>query len=184
MEERDDHGSAVERAFAAYLDGLARTADALRAEARAALETGARQARDLGWSQRRIAHALGRSQPEVKRLLDRSAARAVLPASHAPRGDGQPSVLDDVLRVHRDEIVATAARHGARHVRVFGSVAAGTSGEGSDVDLLVDVDHGVGLFALSALEAELERLLGRPVDVVPERSLRPAVRDSVQAITL
>ena len=74
--------------------------------------------------------------------------------------------------------------HGARHVRVFGSVAAGTADAGSDVDLLVDVDDGVGLFALGALEVELEQMLGRPVDVVPERSLRSAVRKSIGAIVL
>jgi len=182
MTQDEQGGSAVERAFSDYLGVLADHASVLRLEARTTLERGARQARGLGWTQRRIADALGRSQPEIKRLLDRA------DADQRPAGSvsapGRSSVLDEVLRVHRDDIVAAAARHGVRQVRLFGSVAAGTSGEDSDVDLLVDLDDGVGLFALGALEVELEGLLGRPVDVVPERSLRPVVRESVRAIPL
>nr|WP_216077342.1 nucleotidyltransferase domain-containing protein [Isoptericola sediminis] len=94
------------------------------------------------------------------------------------------SVLDLVLRQHRDEVVDVAARHGVRNVRVFGSVASGDDRPDSDVDLLVDVDDGVGLFALGRLEAELKGILGRRVDVVPERSLRSAVGDTVVAIPL
>ncbi len=183
MSSEDVTESAVERAFADYLGSLSDRAGALRTEAREALERGARQARGLGWSQRRIGQALGRSQPEVKRLLER---RPDAPSRGNPMGgsDRPGSLIDDVLRVHRDAIVAAAARHGARHVRLFGSVANGTSDEGSDVDLLVDLDEGVGLLTLGALEVELAGVLGRPVDVVPERALRPAVRDTVQAIPL
>lgn len=174
--------SPVETAFSAYLGGLAATARALREEASATLERGARQAAELGWSQRRIAAALGRSQPEIKRLLDRSAAAD--PPPRVPARNEPTPMLDVVLRERRDEVVATAARHGARNVRVFGSVAAGADTPESDVDLLVDIDEGVGLLRLSALQLELEQVLGRAVDVVPERSLRDEVRATVEAIPL
>src|SRR6478752_3056709 len=72
MVDRDQDGTtALEAAFAAYLGEAATRADRLRAEASRALVLAARQAADLGWSQRRIAAALGRSQPEVARLLRR-----------------------------------------------------------------------------------------------------------------
>ncbi|MFC8922012.1 nucleotidyltransferase family protein [Cellulosimicrobium sp. NPDC057127] len=173
--------SAVEDAFARYLEGAGARADTMRAEAGATLERAVRQAHDLGWSQRRTAVALGRSQPEVKRLLDRALSHEGPRPSQEHR---HGSVLDDVLRVKRDEVVEAAARHGARHVRVFGSVAAGGERPDSDVDLLVDLDDRVGLFGLGALQAELEQILGRPVDVVPERTLRDAVRATIEAIPL
>ncbi|WP_454042576.1 nucleotidyltransferase family protein [Cellulosimicrobium sp. Marseille-Q8652] len=176
-------GSEVERAFEEYLGALTVRADVLRAEARETLERGARQAAALGWSQRRIARALGRSQPEVKRLLDRSAGAGAARIDDGETG-GRVSVLDDVLRRRRDAVVHAAARHGARNVRVFGSVASGADSAESDIDLLVDLDDDVGLLALGALQVELEEILGRPVDVVPERSLRPAVRATVEAIPL
>ncbi len=42
----------------------------------------------------------------------------------------------DSLILQREQILATAARYGARNVRVFGSVVRGKDGPESDVDLL------------------------------------------------
>ena len=49
------------------------------------------------------------------------------------------------LRTRRDEILACAANHGARNVRVFGSIARGEADTASDVDLLVDMEPGRSL---------------------------------------
>ncbi len=46
------------------------------------------------------------------------------------------------LRERRDEIRQIAAKHGARNVRVFGSVARGEADSKSDLDLLVDMEPG------------------------------------------
>jgi len=45
------------------------------------------------------------------------------------------------LRSRRTEILEVARKHGARNVRVFGSVARGDSGPDSDVDLFVLVKN-------------------------------------------
>jgi predicted nucleotidyltransferase len=52
------------------------------------------------------------------------------------------------------------------------------------VDLLVDLGPEVGLFDLGRAEVELEAILGREVDVVPARMLRPRVATTVEAIAL
>lgn len=85
------------------------------------------------------------------------------------------------LRRRRRAVVDLSARHGARNVRVFGSVARGEDGPSSDVDLLVDLDDGVGLVAISALERELTDLLGARVDVVPADTLKRNIRTEVLA---
>jgi predicted nucleotidyltransferase len=85
------------------------------------------------------------------------------------------------LRRRRRAVVELAALRGARNVRVFGSVARGEDTPHSDVDLLVDLDGGVGLVALAALERELSDLLGAPVDVVPADTLKAQIRDEVLA---
>ena len=46
------------------------------------------------------------------------------------------------LREKRSEIIELARARGASHVRVFGSVARGEAGEGSDVDFIVDLEPG------------------------------------------
>jgi len=86
---------------------------------------------------------------------------------------------DVTVRSRRDEILRLAAKHGARNVRVFGSVARGQAGPDSDLDLLVDLDPGRSLLDLGGLLMELQDLLGRRVDVVTEVGLRQRIRDRV-----
>ena len=83
------------------------------------------------------------------------------------------------IREHRDEIMRLAARHGAGNVRLFGSVARGEDTPESDVDLLVDVTGDTTPWFPGSLVADLEKLLGRRVQVVIRRSLSPLIRDAV-----
>lgn len=87
--------------------------------------------------------------------------------------------LLSTLKQRRAEILAVAARHGAQNVRIFGSVARGEADERSDIDLLVDMEQGRTLFDMGGLKVDLEALIGRPVDVVTERSLKQRLRDPV-----
>ena len=87
--------------------------------------------------------------------------------------------IRQLLQTKRKKILQIAARHGARKVRVFGSVARGEARRGSDIDFLVDMDEGRSLLDHAALILDLERLLKRPVDVASERGLRPPVRKEV-----
>jgi predicted nucleotidyltransferase len=64
---------------------------------------------------------------------------------------------------------------------VFGSVARGEDGPESDVDLVVDLAPGTGLVGWATLERELAQVLGTWVDVAPSDSLRPVVRDAIDA---
>lgn len=66
-------------------------------------------------------------------------------------------------------------------MRVFGSVARGDDDEESDIDLLVEMDPGRSLFDLGGLNAELEALLERRVDLVTPAGLRARIRDRVLA---
>jgi hypothetical protein len=58
-------------------------------------------------------------------------------------------------------------------VDLFGSVARGTQGAGSDVDLLVEFEPGseAGLLELGALKEDLEDRLGCRVDLVSRRAV-------------
>ncbi|MFB3766649.1 MAG: nucleotidyltransferase family protein [Methanotrichaceae archaeon] len=87
--------------------------------------------------------------------------------------------LDDLLRSRRVEILQIAAKHGARNVRIFGSVSRGEADSKSDVDLLVEFKRGTTLLGHAALVQELEELLGVKVDVVSERGLRERIRERV-----
>jgi len=84
-----------------------------------------------------------------------------------------------LLESNREEIIRIAAAHGARNLRIFGSVVRGEEDESSDIDLLVEIEPGHGLLSRAALTRELTQLLGRRVDVVSEKGLRERVRTRV-----
>ena len=94
-----------------------------------------------------------------------------------PRPTG-PAPSLEALRRRRDDIMRIAARHGARTVSVFGSVARGDAGPHSDVDLLVDTGDPQSLFEQAALQNELEDLLGCPVHVLTTGGLSCAREDT------
>jgi predicted nucleotidyltransferase len=88
----------------------------------------------------------------------------------------QPA-LRDQLHVKRDQIGRVARRHGARNVRLFGSVARGVDRRTSDVDFLVDLEPGRSLLDLAALALDLEALIGRRVDVFTPEALKDRIRN-------
>ena len=77
----------------------------------------------------------------------------------------------ELLKEKRDSVIALAARHGAKNLRVFGSVSRGDAGLASDIDLLVKMEEGRSLLDLSALTLDLQDLLGVKMDVVSEDGL-------------
>ena len=87
----------------------------------------------------------------------------------------------DSLRNMRNEILAAATQHGAKNVRVFGSVARGSETAESDIDLLVDFDPERSLYDLVGLKLDIESLLGRRADVVTESSLSTYLRERILA---
>ncbi|MFO7651939.1 MAG: nucleotidyltransferase domain-containing protein [bacterium] len=87
--------------------------------------------------------------------------------------------MSTLIEQHRHEILRIAHSHGARRVRVFGSVARGDDRDDSDVDVLVDLEPGRDLLDIVAIKQDLEALLGRRVDVVTERALSPYLRSEV-----
>ncbi len=87
--------------------------------------------------------------------------------------------VGDTIREQREAIVRIAARHGATQVRLIGSVARGEARPNSDVDLLVTWNEGTTLLNHAALMLELERLLGRKVDIASDGWVKPSIRESV-----
>lgn len=94
--------------------------------------------------------------------------------------------MDVLLRSKREDILRLATSHGARNVRVFGSLARGESTGASDVDLLVEMEEGRTLLDLVGLWQDLEELLGCNVDVITDGGISPYLRSQIhrEAIAL
>jgi hypothetical protein len=88
-------------------------------------------------------------------------------------------LIDEIL-ANRAPILALGEQFGARHMRIFGSVARGEERIDSDVDFLVEFPRGYDLFTQRLPLAEhLSGLFNRQVDVVPEHELNRHIRQQV-----
>ena len=87
--------------------------------------------------------------------------------------------LEELLDEKREDILRLAAKHGAKLVRVFGSVARGESDVQSDVDFLVEMESGRSLLDMGGLLMDLQDLLECKVDVVSVNGLKARIRDRV-----
>ena len=85
------------------------------------------------------------------------------------------------LCARRHEILTLADRHGAKNIRVFGSVARGDERSDSDIDFLVDVETGRSLLDVIGFQQDLEELLGRRVEVFTDADLSPYLQTRVFA---
>ena len=73
----------------------------------------------------------------------------------------------------------------ANRISVFGSYARGEMTVSSDIDILIalkpsNARPALGLFGFIALEQNLAKKLGRPVDLVTEESINPRRRKSIE----
>ncbi len=120
-----------------------------------------------GLSQREIGAALEVSQPAVSQQLKAGS---------------------DVTHVHPELLLEAAApilkqvmeAKGFRDLAVFGSVARHRARVDSDIDLLVTPPPGTSVAGMVAVTALLEQILGRSVDLVSYRGLKPVLDDDVR----
>lgn len=149
---------------------VARRTDQVSAAARAELVRSVRDASAAGMTQVEIARTIGRSQPEVSRMLHFHGS----------------SPLGRQLRLHARAVRKAVKEAGGAQVRVFGSLATGKDHVGSDIDLVFCMDEPLSLMQLGRLERKIAAIVGADVDLVPESSLKPEVRDRIlsEAIAL
>jgi uncharacterized protein len=83
-----------------------------------------------------------------------------------------------ILHEHGDEL---RQDHHVRTLSIFGSVARDEAREDSDVDLLVEFERPVGLFAFLGLQEHLASILGTKVDLATPDSLHRRLRERILA---
>ena len=117
-----------------------------------------------GMSQRRIAEALGVSQPAVSQQLKSS---------------------PDLTHVHPEILLAAATpvlkelaeERGFTRLAAFGSVARRRARQDCDIDLLVESPEGTSTFAFIRFKRLIEEVLGREIDLVDSGCLTSQVDD-------
>jgi len=87
---------------------------------------------------------------------------------------------DQVLQTLRDHRGEMTTRFGARTIGLFGSAARDQLGPSSDVDVLVEFDPQPTFALYCDLKDFLEDLVGRRVDLVTRRGLKPRAWQSIR----
>ena len=82
-----------------------------------------------------------------------------------------------LLQAHKAEL---AKQFGVIRLALFGSAARDTAGPNSDIDILVKFDGPATSARYFGVQFYLEDLLGRPVDLVTEKALRPELRPFIE----
>lgn len=91
--------------------------------------------------------------------------------------------------MNREEVIGFLSRHlqelekrfRVSSLALFGSMARDEAGPDSDVDLLVEFRETPGLTEYMSLKFWLEESLGRPVDLVMKKALKPWASPRVEA---
>ena len=87
---------------------------------------------------------------------------------------------DEILRILREFKRDYAAQYGILELGVFGSVARGTAGEQSDVDVCVKTQTP-DLVLLVHIREELEERIGKHVDIVRLREqMNPFLKSRIE----
>jgi predicted nucleotidyltransferase len=90
-------------------------------------------------------------------------------------------ILLGTMDVDQTQLRDLCRRYSVRELAVFGSAARGEMRPDRDIDLLVEFlpEAEIGLLEHSGLMLDLSELLGRKVDLVSKRGLKPLIRDSI-----
>ena len=83
------------------------------------------------------------------------------------------------LKEYKNDILRIAFLHGAKNIKIFGSVARGEQNQNSDVDFIVEMEKGKTVLNRIALMQDLKKLLGQDVDVVTYKSLKEKIKNSL-----
>lgn len=92
------------------------------------------------------------------------------------KADEKPNI--DELRLR---LVPILVKHKVARASLFGSVATGTAGKTSDIDILVEFSGDRSLLDMAALKFDIESGINRKADVLTYRALHPLIKKKVLA---
>ena len=94
--------------------------------------------------------------------------------------------MSNELNTIKEKIIKNKAylreTYGVEEIGVFGSYARGDQDDGSDIDIAIEINHdkvAVGFFEFSRMQRFLEELLGKKVDLVTKRAIKPYIKDRI-----
>jgi len=87
----------------------------------------------------------------------------------------ESKMLKEIEKILNENKVVLTKQFKVKEIGIFGSIVRGEDKETSDVDILVEFKEPIGLFKFLELEEYLSDLIGRKVDLVSKKALKPRI---------
>lgn len=84
-------------------------------------------------------------------------------------------MLRKIEKIVKENKVVLAKQFKVKEIGIFGSIVRGEAKETNDVDILVEFKEPIGLFKFLELEEYLSDLIGRKVDLISKKALKPRI---------
>jgi len=81
----------------------------------------------------------------------------------------------------RKKVLPVLKENQVKKAGIFGSAARGEMRRGSDIDLLVEIGRNASLLDLIHLKFEVEKALGKKVDLVEYKTIKAPLRKQILA---
>ena len=79
----------------------------------------------------------------------------------------------------KEKIIPILKEAGVTRSALFGSYVRGEENETSDIDILVDYPDGKSLFDFVSTKMELEDVLGKKVDLIEYKTIKPRLKEYI-----
>ena len=87
--------------------------------------------------------------------------------------------LEEIKAKIKDDMPYFADKYKVKSLGIFGSYVRGEQKKRSDLDILVEFSELISLLKFVALERELSEHIGKKVDLVIKKTLKPKIREHV-----
>lgn len=86
---------------------------------------------------------------------------------------------EEIIKEINNNLPFIKDKYHIKQLGIFGSVIRDDYNEKSDIDILVEFDLPVGFFDFVRLEKKLSEILGKKVDLVSKKALKPAIKEEI-----
>jgi len=80
----------------------------------------------------------------------------------------------------KQKIIPIFEKCGIKYAGVFGSVARDEDTKDSDIDIVVSIDREIGIFEFLAIQYELEKVIGRKVDLISKQAINKYIKPHIE----
>lgn len=88
-------------------------------------------------------------------------------------------VTNGYIEQIKEQVLPILRRYGAKRAGLFGSLVREEMTEGSDIDILVELNKDLSLLDFIGIKLEIEERLGKKVDLVEYDTLKPLLKDRI-----